>query len=137
MYLKVPLHKRHSIGLDLGYNLRPPNLTVVRRNDLPEEGSVIQLLLWYITAAHSHQVQKNGFIFTTDNKKMPSFCCWSRRTKSWCDLIDGWWSLSSRRAVAPKLPKAYIIIKEAHLLNTLRSMYTNKSSSFKGKIYSS
>lgn len=61
---------------------------------------------------------KNCFVYPTDNMKMPPFSWWCRRSKTWSDIADSCWSLSSCSSVPPKLPKPHIVIIKVHLLNT-------------------
>lgn len=61
---------------------------------------------------------------------MPPFSWWSRRSKSWRE-IRNWWSLCSCRAILPKLPKLYIIVKKTNLLHTLRKGWCHKQMNHK------
>lgn len=102
---------------------------------LPDKWLVVKFLLGYIAATHCDQVQKYGFVYTTDDKKMPSFSWWRRRSKTWSDIADSCGSLSSCSSIAPKLPKSYIVIIKVHLLDTWTTKPYGRKSDFYKRIY--
>ena len=57
-----------NVALDRLYKKKKKTKALIKHLfDLPEKRLVVKFLLGNITAAHRHQVQKYGFILTTDD----------------------------------------------------------------------